>query len=254
MLARTGGVFSSLAIGSGAATRVDAAATPAIIGHRGASGLAPPNTRDAIQTALEHDVDGVELDVRRTRDGEFVLFHDPVLDVSSTGSGIVCFTSSSEVLDATVGGEPILTLDEGLALLADRAVDAYLELKRPGYTRAVLDRVRQYGLSDRTTLASFDESALTPALRTPVETALVGTVPRDDLVTDARQLGAGLVSTHYTPHITDQFVSTGRASPLDVGVWALLESEDSIRDVVDAHPDVLITNRPDIATDVVAER
>lgn len=104
MLARTGGVFSSLAIGSGAVTGVAAASPPAIIGHRGASGLAPPNTREAIQTALEYDIDGIELDVRQTRDGELVLFHDPVLDVSSTGSGLVRFTPSSEVLDATVGG------------------------------------------------------------------------------------------------------------------------------------------------------
>lgn len=41
----------------------DAGGRPAVVGHRGAAGLAPPNTIAGIRRALEHDVDGVELDV-----------------------------------------------------------------------------------------------------------------------------------------------------------------------------------------------
>ncbi|MFI5275212.1 MAG: glycerophosphodiester phosphodiesterase [Candidatus Saccharimonadales bacterium] len=51
-----------------------------IYGHRGARGLAPENTIKAIEAALAHHVDGVEIDVRVTKDGIVVLSHDPTLE------------------------------------------------------------------------------------------------------------------------------------------------------------------------------
>lgn len=51
-----------------------------IIGHRGARGLAPENTIRAIEAALTHHVDGVEIDVRVARDGTVILSHDPTVD------------------------------------------------------------------------------------------------------------------------------------------------------------------------------
>ncbi|MHB1953130.1 MAG: glycerophosphodiester phosphodiesterase [Sulfobacillus sp.] len=50
-----------------------------IIGHRGARGLAPENTLDAIQTCLDRGVRWVEVDLRLTSTGELVLHHDPEL-------------------------------------------------------------------------------------------------------------------------------------------------------------------------------
>jgi glycerophosphoryl diester phosphodiesterase len=47
-----------------------------IIGHRGARGLAPENTLDSIQKALDYHVDEVEIDVRITKDQVPVLNHD----------------------------------------------------------------------------------------------------------------------------------------------------------------------------------
>ncbi len=47
-----------------------------IVGHRGASGEAPENTMAAIHLAWRQQADAVEIDVRLTRDGEIVAFHD----------------------------------------------------------------------------------------------------------------------------------------------------------------------------------
>ena len=48
-----------------------------IIGHRGARGLAPENTLEAIKAALAVNVDGIEIDIRATAEGVIVLAHDP---------------------------------------------------------------------------------------------------------------------------------------------------------------------------------
>src|SRR5262245_25766645 len=54
-------------------------AGPAVIVHRGASAFAPENTLAAYAAALAQGADGCEVDVRRTRDGVLVLFHDDML-------------------------------------------------------------------------------------------------------------------------------------------------------------------------------
>lgn len=47
-----------------------------IIGHRGAAGLALENTPESLLAAAQYAVDAIELDVRRTKDGQLVVMHD----------------------------------------------------------------------------------------------------------------------------------------------------------------------------------
>ena len=53
---------------------------PLIIGHRGAAGHAPENTRAAFEAALGLGVDAVEFDVQFTHDGCPVIFHDETME------------------------------------------------------------------------------------------------------------------------------------------------------------------------------
>jgi glycerophosphoryl diester phosphodiesterase len=50
-----------------------------VIGHRGAAGLAPENTFSSLYAAESSGVQMVEVDLRRTKDGQIVLMHDPAL-------------------------------------------------------------------------------------------------------------------------------------------------------------------------------
>src|SRR5437763_7557885 len=50
-----------------------------ILGHRGAPRSARENTIEAFVEARRLGADGVELDVRRSRDGALVVHHDPVI-------------------------------------------------------------------------------------------------------------------------------------------------------------------------------
>lgn len=52
----------------------------AIVGHRGAMGLAPENTLESFELAFDLGAHMVELDVQLTRDGQVVVFHDDTLD------------------------------------------------------------------------------------------------------------------------------------------------------------------------------
>ncbi|MDW8026682.1 MAG: glycerophosphodiester phosphodiesterase family protein, partial [Armatimonadota bacterium] len=73
-----------------------------IIAHRGMKGLAPENTKPAIEKAIEFGIEWVEVDVRLTRDGQHVIIHDSHLDRVTNGKGLVEEITLAEIkaLDA----------------------------------------------------------------------------------------------------------------------------------------------------------
>lgn len=229
---------------------------PLIFGHRGAEGLAPPNTEAAIRKALAVGVDGVELDVRRTSDGELMLFHDPVLDWDSTGHGWIQNTPWAEIRGAHIDGEPLITLDRALEVfetVAEPDVELYLEVKDTGYTDAILETVAEFGLLDRLTVIGFNPDVLQPAQDAGIPTGLVGTVPAPWLASDAADCGADAAFTHYAPHGIATFVEAARDEGLTAGVWKLVETKSTTRDALEADHDVLVTNHPDYAFEVLEE-
>jgi len=62
---------------------------PQIFAHRGAKAVAPENTLPAFQRALAMGVDGIELDVHCSKDGQLVVIHDESLARTTKGSGKV---------------------------------------------------------------------------------------------------------------------------------------------------------------------
>jgi glycerophosphoryl diester phosphodiesterase len=139
--------------------RIDArdAGLPALrrVGHKGADLIAPGNTAESFDAALEAGVDMIEFDVlpeRQTGTGRLFLAHDyTVLEKAERP-----------------------TLEDGLAHLADprfAGVELDVDLKLPGYEDRVVAALREHGLVDRTLVSShFMQSlarvrALEPRLR-----------------------------------------------------------------------------------------
>lgn len=60
-----------------------------ITGHRGATIYAPENTIPSFEAAMSLGAYAVEIDVRHTSDGHFVLMHDDTVDRTTNGSGLV---------------------------------------------------------------------------------------------------------------------------------------------------------------------
>lgn len=100
---------------------------PLIIGHRGASALAPENTFAAFDLALALGADGIETDIRSTRDGFLVLVHDTTLDRTTNGAGPVGARSWAAIraLDAGSWFGPAFTSERVPRL--EELLDRYLE-------------------------------------------------------------------------------------------------------------------------------
>jgi glycerophosphoryl diester phosphodiesterase len=86
----------------------------AVIGHRGAAGLAPENTLAAFARACEIGVDAVEFDVLLTADNEAVVYHDFNLnpEITRTKDGKWLEDSSSPAINKLTLAE-LKTYDVG---------------------------------------------------------------------------------------------------------------------------------------------
>jgi len=82
-------------------------------GHRGASGHTPENTLLAFQTAMAMGADGIECDIRESRDGKMVIFHDTNLMRIAGKSTPIRQLAFSEIQKMNAGdGESIPELKE----------------------------------------------------------------------------------------------------------------------------------------------
>jgi len=132
------------------------------IGHRGAGKEIPENTIASFNAALDAGMDAVELDVRRTKDGKLIVFHDEKMKrLTGAGGSIGDYTLAElermKVLGSDYG---IPTLDEVLDAVGDKAKSILIEIKEVGTEKAIVDTVKKHMLAGKVIIVSFHEEAL----------------------------------------------------------------------------------------------
>ncbi len=149
---------------------------PLIVAHRGSSAIAPENTLAAFSRALEDKTEGIEFDVRITRDGVPVVFHDASLkriagddtrissmtleELASVDAGSWFNAQNPERADLRYIGERIPTLNSVLGFLVDFTGSIYIELKSTQrnmkrLAAAVGEILKDYGNARRVIVKSF---------------------------------------------------------------------------------------------------
>lgn len=129
-----------------------------IIGHRGAKGLAPENTIAGLKAALEHKVDGIEIDVRVTADNVPILWHDGSLQ----GARI----KRTDYKRLKQLQPELTTLDEALRFVKGRApviIEVKPGVSMPHIIETIEDRIRNGWPLAHISLASFDFQILRQA-------------------------------------------------------------------------------------------
>ncbi|MCA1567126.1 MAG: glycerophosphodiester phosphodiesterase [Acidobacteria bacterium] len=159
---------------------------PLIIGHRGASAVAPENTLTAFERALDDGADGIEFDVRLARDGVPVVIHDATLRRTAGIDAQIAALSSSDLSSIDVGSwfnrrrparalaaytrETVPTLARVFETVAPRCRLLYVELKcdaqeTTSLVERVVAEVRAHNLERRVVIESFTLAAVAEAKR-----------------------------------------------------------------------------------------
>ena len=151
-----------------------------LFGHRGAAGEAPENTLGGFAYAWEIGVRAFELDIRLSRDGQLVVIHDPALERTTDGVGLVCDYTAAELLSLNaacrfpgwVNREGVPSLQSVLERYHAGVHRWQLEIKTDAPERLeavctiLTQQIEHFGLGERVTVTSFDPAALEIMRRT----------------------------------------------------------------------------------------
>ena len=240
---------------------------PIVIGHRGAAGAAPENTLAGIRKARQLGATWIEFDVKLTKDGHAILFHDDYLERTTDGRGPVAATTLSEIRRLDAGswfapafrGEPVPMFEQALALCAELGLGINVEIKPCAGREEETAQVAMSMLLDRwprdlpaPLVSSFARTCLrvardmAPALPRGY---LAGTLPRRWRELMAEYDCAALHLNHR------RLVAGQRATVLAAGVPLVLYTVNDgprAREHLDAGVAAVITDQVDRVLDCVA--
>lgn len=138
-----------------------------IFAHRGDSGNYPENTILAFKKALEIGVDGIELDVHKSKDNQLVVIHDEDIKRTIKGKGLVKDYTLKELKNFNCRDSKyynnndckICTLREVMELIKNENITLNIEAKTDeihyDLESDVLDLIYEYGLKDKILISSF---------------------------------------------------------------------------------------------------
>jgi len=216
----------------------------AVIGHRGAAGLALENTLTAFKKALEVGVDIAEFDVQVTADGIPVLLHDETLERIAGVHINVRNTSFSKLKNITLpNGEKLATLEELLALDSGK-LPLFIEVKHAKDTNKVLEVIAREKATDYVAVISFHEEALRIAKKKlpTIPRGLIYATPPGKII-EARRLGCQIVLPRYTL-ATEKAVAFAHRLGLKVVAWTVNDTLTATR-LVKRGVDAIASDYPD---------
>ena len=207
------------------------------------------NSRDSFVSVQKLGVDGVELDVRLSRDGELLVIHDHAFE----DGRIVTETSSLD--------RPEDILDLALALDLCRGLIVNIEIKNypsdPAYDRSeristrVLDLLDSRTNTDQVLISCFGVDSLDHirARRPDLETGhlVLSRRPAEEVVRTCVDHGHRVIHP-YVSMVDEAFMKVARDHDLTVNVWTGFdETDESLETLIALEVDGVITGYPERA-------
>jgi glycerophosphoryl diester phosphodiesterase len=220
-----------------------------IYAHRGASIDFPEMTMDAYKAAVDQGADGMECDVRLTKDNQMLLWHDPDMKRTAGYAGRIAEMTYPEIKrhypQATL-------LEELLELARDNRKELAIETKHPVpqgslVEKKVLELLDQEQLETEVVLMSFSWLAIENIRKiNPQQKTVALLEDRFNYMmqrfTSAPILGPSVEYLRSNPEMTHQSKA--------LYVWTVDDGDD-MRFCLENGVEVLITNNPSYARKVL---
>lgn len=229
-----------------------------IVAHRGASGLVEhENTIEAFQKAIDVGADCIECDVRRTKDGVMIIFHDGMINGVPINE-----LNYQEVLDLT--GFHVPTLAETLEFVKGKIL-IDIELKEGGYEEEAVALVQKHLSNDEFYIRSFLDKTLRKVKKIDktITTALLLGLehPKNVLLTRLSELfpffrilktKCDFVSPYYRL-LKLGYVTRMKLLGRPVSVWTVDDEKLMKKLLKKMKVASLVTNYPDVALRIMNE-
>ncbi|MEN9740523.1 MAG: hypothetical protein RLZ72_789 [Actinomycetota bacterium] len=235
---------------------------PRVFAHRGLHTDHPENTRGAFAAALAIGVSHIETDVVASRDGIAMIAHDLRLNRLAGVDAAIGDKDAAVLADIDLGGEGFITLRQALTEFPE--VRFNIDVKDERAIEDVVDVVHDTDAHERVLVTSFS------AARRRAVTAALPRVASSASGTEFLRIWAA-VSLWITPPlpqiqalqipervyglrtVSKALVEQYHRLGLEVHVWTVNDAAD-MRRLLDLGVDGIVTDRADIAMDVIRSR
>lgn len=246
---------------------------PLVVANAGGNGLWPENTLYALQFSHDMGVDILDMDVRSSADGVLVLMHDPRVDRTTDGTGLITSLTMEELRDldaaynwSSDGGitfpfrnksVTVPTLEEVFAAFPDVRMSINMQQVFPSLAIPLCELIGTYQMMDKVLVSSVDVSELKQFRQFCPQVATVGS--EGELLTFS-MLNLLFLGEIYEPNFHALMVPTERSRLIRITPFFLETAynrnlrvyiftngnEDDIQRLINLRVDSIITDYPDI--------
>jgi glycerophosphoryl diester phosphodiesterase len=218
--------------------------------HRGAPSFAPDNSDLSVLAALEHQPDLIELDVRPTKDGHLILWHDS--HVSAQGRRLTLRQQTLAQLQALEleQGARLWTLEQAFEATKNKS-SILLDLKAPQLEQPILSAIRRCNAKDLVVCGSY-----TSTLRAMQASGVAASYTPDPLRDLWKQrLVTGLKWDALTVHhrtVTTDLLQRANAAGVRVIAWTV-DDPKRMQQLIEMGIHGITTNKIEILTQLQKE-
>ena len=231
-----------------------------IVGHRGASAIAPANTLKAFQKAIELEANYVEFDIHLTMDGEIVIIHDSDTFNTTGVKGLIKDMTLSQIKILDAGeGEKIPTLRELISIVRKK-IGLQIEIKSTNLLDQMIQILKEEDLISTTIVSSFmlDELLKLNFLEPSIKTGLLLPVElvRPKLIKKkiVKVAENNFYSIHTYFNNTDkEIVDFAHGYDLKVIVWTVNDGK-IMEKLIEIGVDGIITDDISLANEVLGRK
>jgi len=207
-----------------------------VIGHKGASIIAPENTLLAFRKAIQLKADYIEFDLHKTLDGEIVIIHDNDTYNITCKQGLIEELTLKEIQELDAGeGEKIPTITE-LINLTKGKINLQPEIKASGLINDLIQILTKNNLIKKTIISSFDITQLIKIKEIEPRLKIGYLIPSE--LTRPRILNRYIqkairnefyaIHPHFTA-VSKEFVDNAHENNLKINAWTVNEEDEIIR-------------------------
>ncbi|MCY3682971.1 MAG: glycerophosphodiester phosphodiesterase [Gemmatimonadetes bacterium] len=243
-----------------------------VIAHRGGWRLWPENTLYAFQHAVDLGVDMLEMDIRSTKDGHIVVFHDETVTRTTNGNARVNDLTLAELKQLDAGykwtadmgatfpfrgkGIAAPTLAEVFSSFPHMRMTIEIKQKEPDIVTAFGNLIRHHGMQHRVLVACFDTGTLKRFRKQFPEVATSPGMTEGMIFYALCWLH---LSAIYQPNVEvlqfplkmgpingshPRLLSGARKNNIQVQIWTV-DDESKMRMLIEKGVNGIITRRPD---------
>ena len=241
-----------------------------VFAHRGASGDYPENTILSFEKALTLPIDGIELDVHKSKDGKLIVIHDEDVQRTFKGKGLVKDYTLEELRNFKCRKFEFInndlckvpTLEDVFELIKDKNITLNIEAKTDqihyDLEQDVLDLVDKYNLRNNVLISSFNHKCLN-IFKNIDSDYKYGALyederdyaPEKNIVDHAKKLNVYSINISKEL-VTKEMVNLAHKNNLKVYVYTINSPSQMIK-MIDCGVDAVFSDYPELMLEILDE-